>query len=225
MRMTRKRRSLIAKVIAAILAVTLIITLLVPLVSNAAETKRSGAAYDTKYTDQIAMTYLVQPMLLKNTDAVGVATQLTQMLHYQTMTQWEIWDLYRNGYNIPLQSIKILVQNGEISNVVYKLAAGEELSPEDVEDVYDADYYKTNNAGIAAAVADGTIPDNQILFLNFIRSGMDLGLKGNEEFNLEYYKANYPDLVKNIGDDNFEYYIHYILTGKQSGRVADRLLK
>lgn len=213
---------MVAKIIAGILAVALIITLLLPLVSNAAEKK---AAYDTKYTKQISMTSLLEPILLRNTDAVGVATQLTQALHYQTLTQWEIWDLYRNGYNIPLQAIQILVQNGEISDIVYKLAAGEELNEEDLADVYDKDYYVAHNANISAAVADGTIPDDNILFLNFERSGMQLGLSASEDFNLEYYKANYPDLVENLGDDNFEYYIHYILSGKQNGRIADRLLK
>ena len=50
---------------------------------------------------------------------------------------------------------------------------------------------------------------------------MAQGLAGNEEFQLDIFKANYPDLVKNIGGDNATCYVYYLIYGKEQGLVAD----
>ena len=52
-------------------------------------------------------------------------------------------------------------------------------------------------------------------------NGMAQGLAGNEEFQPDIFKANYPDLVKNIGGDNATCYVYYLIYGKEQGLVAD----
>lgn len=82
--------------------------------------------------------------------------------------------------------------------------------------VYDYNFYKENNADLAASLGD-----NQWKYLeHFINSGMKEGRQGNAEFNLAAYKANNPDLVALFGDDNAKYYEHYIAGGKAEGRKA-----
>ena len=47
----------------------------------------------------------------------------------------------------------------------------------------------------------------------------------SKAFNVQYYRANYPDLVELFGDQLGLYYQHYLLYGEYEGRVADKLLK
>ena len=82
--------------------------------------------------------------------------------------------------------------------------------------VYNYQYYKANNADLAAQFGD-----NQWKYLeHFVNSGMKEGRQGSAEFSLVAYKANNPDLVAAFGDDNAKYYEHYISSGKAEGRKA-----
>ena len=82
--------------------------------------------------------------------------------------------------------------------------------------VYNYQYYKTNNADLAAQFGD-----NQWKYLeHFVNSGMREGRQGSAEFNLAAYKANNPDLAATFGNDNAKYYEHYISSGKSEGRKA-----
>ena len=44
----------------------------------------------------------------------------------------------------------------------------------------------------------------------FVTIGISDGLQGSSEFNLKYFKWNYPELVELFEDNNEMYYIHYI---------------
>ena len=50
--------------------------------------------------------------------------------------------------------------------------------------------------------------------------GINVGRQASEEFNVEAYKANNPDLVNVFGGDTRTYYVHYIKYGKAENRKA-----
>ena len=83
----------------------------------------------------------------------------------------------------------------------------------DYSAVFDKDYYIANNTDIANNLTESPIE-------HFVNHGMSEGRQGNAVFNLEGYKKNNPDLVEMFGDDNKQYYLHYINSGKAEGRFA-----
>ena len=50
--------------------------------------------------------------------------------------------------------------------------------------------------------------------------GLKEGRVSSPNFNLQTYKKKNKDLVTKFGNDNKEYYIHYLLEGKSEGREA-----
>jgi hypothetical protein len=74
-------------------------------------------------------------------------------------------------------------------------------------------------------MAAGVAYDENTLFQDFLNAGMTLGRVANSEFNLAIFKANYPELEAALGDNNVNYYIFYILIGKDSGMNASTLLE
>jgi hypothetical protein len=223
--MKKKTRTLIAKIIAAVLVFAMVAALLLPLFAEAAETNTAkGAAYPTKWSETYNMADIMAPALLRDTDPNGVAQQLALALRYGSITQGDIWRLYSEGFKIPVESLKILSDNGVISGYLYKTAADLPLEPADLKDVYDPVYF-ANTEFIQNAIAAGTIPnDAATIFQVFTTIAMGAGIQGSSEFNPAYFKANYPDVAKAIGDDNLTYYIYYILIGKQQGMEASKLI-
>ncbi len=58
----------------------------------------------------------------------------------------------------------------------------------------------------------------------FLKSDIDAGVQGCKDFNVFYYRSNYPELIEEYGDNLRECYLHYINVGKKEGRVAAELL-
>lgn len=83
----------------------------------------------------------------------------------------------------------------------------------DYSAVFDKEYYLANNPDIADSLTESPIE-------HFVNQGMSEGRQGNALFSLEGYKKNNPDLVEAFGDDNKQYYLHYINGGKADGRFA-----
>lgn len=54
----------------------------------------------------------------------------------------------------------------------------------------------------------------------FLYKGMSMGIKGSKSFDPEAYKNNNKDLRDRFGNNNLEYYFHYLDYGKEAGRVA-----
>ena len=52
----------------------------------------------------------------------------------------------------------------------------------------------------------------------FVTVGMVKGLQGSSEFNLEYFKLNYPELTELFGEEYSLYYYHYM--GNRAGRLV-----
>lgn len=87
----------------------------------------------------------------------------------------------------------------------------------DFSPVFNPQYYRTNNPDVAASpygVNDDTLWDH---FCNF---GMNELRQGSSNFNAKAYKDRYSDLRDAFGDDNFEYYQHYVRFGIAEGRNA-----
>lgn len=90
----------------------------------------------------------------------------------------------------------------------------------DYSAVYDMDYYYDNNSDVRDSVGYNPL----LLLEHFVQKGIPQGRQGNEEFNVEIYKNNYPDISKVFVDDLKMYYEHYISLGKDEGRNASEII-
>ena len=55
---------------------------------------------------------------------------------------------------------------------------------------------------------------------HFLTYGMKEGRASNPNFNVNVYKSNYQDLQNAFGNNIKEYYIHYMIYGRDEGRKA-----
>ncbi len=92
-------------------------------------------------------------------------------------------------------------------------AAGEEV---DYHGIFDAAYYEANYSNSLP----GTVSP-EVLYDHYIRVGLQDAYSPSEEFQPIIYRENYPDLDAAFGDDWRMYAMHYVLLGKQEGRIAD----
>lgn len=185
----------------------------------------AAPAYSSKYTQQMDMADLLLPALFKNTDPVGVALQLETAMRYGSITQGDIWEYMNEGAKIDPEALKLVADDGYISGYLYKQAALMAPDCEDLESILDMSYYVNYNPSVLARVQSGELSlDDQSIAIDFMTVGMPQGLQGNEEFNLEIFKKNYPDLAEAFGSDNGTYYIYYLIYGKEKNLVADHLL-
>lgn len=63
--------------------------------------------------------------------------------------------------------------------------------------------------------------DVPALKAHWISTGIPSGYRGSNEFDVNIYKKNYPDLVTVFGNNNYAYVSHYNTSGKSEGRIAD----
>ena len=180
---------------------------------------RAKAPYDTHWNEQYSWMATMTEALQKNTDATAVYREIRLALRYQVINELNIYQLYLDPTTVfPLEAATRLYQEGLISPFLYKLLARIPLTAADLADVYDPAWYYGANPAI-----NQVLPyDENLLFENFLNCGMVVGLPGNAAFNLDIYKANYPELVKAFGAYNPAYYQYYILFGKKAGQKADR---
>ena len=184
-----------AKLAAVAAAAALVCTLAQP----AALSASAAPAYESRWTQTISMEELLLPALSNPwTDANGTYRQLKQALRFKTLYQGNILSLWQKGARIPAESLRMLSEEGL------------------------ANYYYAANPDLAAA---GIPLDENQLFQHFLTQGMAQGRVAAPSFNLSYFKANYPQLEKAMGGSNVNWYLYYILYGKDNGQVADRLLK
>lgn len=90
----------------------------------------------------------------------------------------------------------------------------------DYSAVYDPDYYRENNADVAAAFGN----DQEQLIWHFVEFGMAEGRCAKADFNVVYYKyaLQNDDLRNAYGGDMKQYYYHYMNYGQYEGRsVSD----
>lgn len=86
----------------------------------------------------------------------------------------------------------------------------------DYSAVYNFDYYENNNPDIKTAFG---LDDNRTLS-HFINYGMAEGRQGGVDFNINSYKSRYNDLRQIYVNNVRAYAVHYIVYGKQEGRIA-----
>ena len=183
---------------------------------------QAKAAYDTKYSQSISMESLLLPALTNRfTNANGVYTQLKQALRYQKIYQGNILNLINQGANIPADALKKLYEEGLISGFLYHFGTGQAFTADDYKDVFDPVWYWASNPDLQAAY--GTYDENTML-VDFLTTGMSLGRSSSQSFQLSYFKSNYSWLQKYLGEDNANYYLFYILFGKDMGMTADKLI-
>ena len=79
--------------------------------------------------------------------------------------------------------------------------------------IFDYEYYVSNNPDLAGM--------NRNEALNhFLTRGMIEGRQACADFNVYIYRARYSDLYNAFGNDLTQYYLHYVVSGKNEGRTA-----
>jgi len=185
---------------------------------KAAASGSSSAPYATKWAQTSTWVSTIEPALLKTTDADMVYRELKMGFMYQVMTEGDVYELYKTpGVRIPAAALQKLAAEGWISGWLYKTLTGQALTASDMSAVFDPAYYYAANPWLQGVIAP---TDTDTLFRNFLTVGMPLGAAGSAQFNPALYKANYPALAAQYGTNNANYYIHYILYGKQEGMNA-----
>lgn len=181
---------------------------------------QAKAAYDTKYSQTISMENLLLPALSNSfTNANGVYKQLKQAIRYQSIYQGNILNMINKGANIPADALKKLYDEGLISGFLYHFGTNQAFTVDDYKDVFDPVWYWASNPDLQAAY--GTYDPNTLL-VDFLTTGMALGRSSSQNFNVSYFKSNYPWLQQYLGNDNANYYLFYILFGKDMGMTADK---
>ena len=87
----------------------------------------------------------------------------------------------------------------------------------DYSEVFNPTYYRDHNPDVAASPY-GVSDD--MLWQHFKDFGMNELRQGCETFNAKAYKERYQDLRNAFGDDNQQYYWHWIVFGKNEGRIG-----
>lgn len=180
---------------------------------------KAAAAYPTRFTQTVSWEQTILPALLRNTDAGMVARQIENAFRYRVMTEGDVVDLYHAyGAQIPVQALAKLQADGYITGYTVKNITGEPLVWTDLATVFDPAYYYASAAPLMAGAGIILDPaDTDALFQNFLQYGMPLGLRASANFDPAYYKTQYPELTKALGDDNTMYYVHYLLYGRYQG--------
>lgn len=126
------------------------------------------------------------------------------------------WDVTRKMCPAQMAGSPNMAWNDFKDTVRYKIIkATEPKGPEISPLVYDTEYYATHNPDLQKA---GVLSDMD-LANHFLMFGMNELRKANETFSARVYKDNNEDLRKAFGDDNKQYYIHYINYGHKENRV------
>lgn len=184
-------------------------------------TAQAAPAYESKWTQPITIETLMGEGLEKDTDANGVYEELKQGFRFKTITQGSVYYMFLNGGKIPTESLRMLYEDGYISGFLYKFMAGLPFSPQDLQDVFSPAAYYGANPDVAA-----NLPyDANVLLLDFLQNGMPQGKIGSAEFNPAVYRYNYPEISAVLGDSWMNYYLHYILIGKEQGLTGSRIVR
>jgi len=210
------KQKIAVRMTAALLAAGILAGVMAPVAAQAAP------AYDSKWTKKITMEELMGEGLAKEeTDAAGVYEQLKQGLRFKTITQGSIYYMFLNGAVIPAEAVAMLYQDGLVSGFLYKYMSGLPYVPSDLKDVFNAFEYYCAYPETAAAV-----PFNEnLLMIDFMINGMPQGRIGSTEFNPALYRKNYPELEAILGDNWMNYYIHYIVIGKEKGMTGKKSVR
>lgn len=83
--------------------------------------------------------------------------------------------------------------------------------------VFNPDYYRKHQKDVASNPIYGV--NDRTLWQHFLDFGMNELRQGSDIMNPTIYKNNNPDLIAAFGDDNFEYYRHYIMFGQNENRI------
>lgn len=126
------------------------------------------------------------------------------------------WDVTRKMCPAQMAGTPNMAWNDFKDTVRYKIIkASQPAGPEISSLVYDTEYYAAHNPDLRKA---GIFSDMD-LANHFLMFGMNELRKANETFSARVYKENNEDLRKAFGDDNKQYYIHYINYGHKENRV------
>ena len=121
----------------------------------------------------------------------------------------------KHGY-IAQEVNKILKSNTTTTKPADKTGVAYLINGVDFSPVFDPTYYGKNNQDVVNVI--GSAP--AILWNHFCNCGAKEGRVASAEFNVKKYKAKYPDLQKQFGNDYVQYFVHYCKVGKAEGRTG-----
>lgn len=210
--MQRGKKALAGILTAAMLSAAAVTAAPAASIDVSAASSANAADY-TKWTMEYSFLTLMESSLLNTyTDANGIYEQLMLGIKYKTMSEQDILELYNLGYRIPEETLYQLYVEGWISGVLYKYCTGQAFVASDFREVFDAEYYMTQNPVVLAAVQEGLLSsDEETLFYHYLYCGIPAGLNGSASFDFAFFEAAYPDICESLGYDKMSEVMYYIL--------------
>lgn len=84
--------------------------------------------------------------------------------------------------------------------------------------------YKKYNPELQKVIDNSIGNESQVLKVHWMTEGIRGGSRASDLFDIKIYKANYPELKKSYGYDNYSYVYDYNQWGYKAGRVANVLI-
>lgn len=130
----------------------------------------------------------------------------------------KIKDIVRNKYILIINFVLIIFL------IILLLRKDEnqyitEFNGVDYELVYDYRFYRAHNPNVIGLCGS----DEMKTLQHFVEVDAKKGCYAKEDFNVYFYRKNYPELEEIYGDEWELYFLHYISIGFKAGLVADRL--
>lgn len=125
------------------------------------------------------------------------------------------------------EDISLLLNKNEISKEDYLIwmedAEGEYIYDNiDYSLIFDPYYYRYRYYSLNQ-VNSGSIIDKNEILANFVEEGIEKGRQAKPNFDVIQYKEKNADLSETFGSDLKKYYMHYLKTGKDEGRITSYL--
>ena len=90
-----------------------------------------------------------------------------------------------------------------------------------MQHAFNTEEYLKYNPNLSSVVDATQGTETQILKVHWMTKGIPASLRASELFEMNTYKNNYPALVEQFGNDNYQYVYHFNEYGYDEGRIAN----
>ncbi len=177
------------------------------------EQRDPSTVYDEK-------TYLLlNPDVAAAVKGHKLASGFEHLLRYGLAEGRAVTPLFNDTYYLAHnKDVAAAVRSGAIASGLAHFLKFGQYESRDPSAYFDASYYQAHNAGASGGLASGAYPS---LFAQFLGNGEAAGVPASANFDEAFYDTRYPDVAAAIKAGLFKSGLeHYLLFGKQEGRVA-----
>ncbi len=90
-----------------------------------------------------------------------------------------------------------------------------------MQHAFNTSEYVKYNPNLNSVVESTQGSETQVLKVHWMTIGIRASLRASELYEMNTYKSNYPELVEQFGNDNYQYVYHFNENGYDEGRIAN----